>query len=72
MAKRADSRYVSGGRTDNWLKIKTSKRQEVVIVRIHGPQADATFLWSACSRAPREGWLAIYRSCRHGVQSQNP
>src|SRR4051794_34041734 len=23
--------YVSGGRTDNWLKIKTSKRQEAVI-----------------------------------------
>src|SRR4029078_13195617 len=25
MAKRADSKYLSGARTDNWLKIKTSK-----------------------------------------------
>src|SRR6266404_1126307 len=31
MAKRADSKYLSGTRTDNWLKIKASKRQEVVI-----------------------------------------
>jgi bifunctional non-homologous end joining protein LigD len=31
MAKRADSPYASGGRTSDWLKIKTAKRQEVVI-----------------------------------------
>jgi len=38
MAKRADSKYVSGARTDNWLKIKTSKRQEVVIVGFTEPR----------------------------------
>ena len=38
MAKRADSTYVSGGRTDNWLKIKTSKRQEVVIAGFTAPR----------------------------------
>jgi bifunctional non-homologous end joining protein LigD len=31
MAKRADSPYASGSRTADWLKIKTAKRQEVVI-----------------------------------------
>jgi ATP dependent DNA ligase domain len=29
MAKRSGSQYLSGARTDDWLKIKTSKRQEV-------------------------------------------
>lgn len=31
MAKKADSEYVQGDRTKNWLKIKANKRQEVVI-----------------------------------------
>ena len=38
MAKRADSQYLSGARTDNWLKIKTSKRQEVVIAGFTAPR----------------------------------
>jgi bifunctional non-homologous end joining protein LigD len=38
MAKRADSQYLSGVRTDDWLKIKTSKRQEVVIARFTAPK----------------------------------
>jgi bifunctional non-homologous end joining protein LigD len=38
MAKRADSTYRSGSRTDDWLKIKTSKRQEVVIVGFTAPR----------------------------------
>jgi bifunctional non-homologous end joining protein LigD len=29
---------VSGGRTTDWLKIKTSKRQEVVIVGCTAPR----------------------------------
>ena len=72
MAKRTDSKYVSGGRTDNWLKIKTSKRQEVVIAEFTGPQADTAFLWSAGPRTAREDRLAVHRPCRHRVQSQNP
>jgi bifunctional non-homologous end joining protein LigD len=31
MAKKADSEYIEGDRTKNWLKIKANKRQEVVI-----------------------------------------
>ena len=43
MAKRADSKYVSGGGTDNWLKIKTSKRQEVVIAGVTAPMRSRPF-----------------------------
>ena len=32
MAKRADSTYVSGARSADWLKIKTARRQEIAIV----------------------------------------
>ncbi|MGY4458644.1 non-homologous end-joining DNA ligase [Bradyrhizobium sp. LB13.1] len=31
MAKRADSPYASGGRSSDWLKVKTAQRQEVAI-----------------------------------------
>jgi bifunctional non-homologous end joining protein LigD len=43
LAKRADSRYVSGGRTTDWLKIKTSKRQEVVIAGFTVPRRTRQF-----------------------------
>jgi len=39
MAKRIDSAYASGSRTPDWLKIKTAKRQEVVIVGFTAPGA---------------------------------
>ena len=38
MAKRADSAYASGTRTPDWLKIKTAKRQEVVIAGFTAPR----------------------------------
>jgi bifunctional non-homologous end joining protein LigD len=38
MAKRAESRYLSGQRSKDWLKIKTAKRQEVVIVGFTAPR----------------------------------
>jgi bifunctional non-homologous end joining protein LigD len=38
MAKRAESRYLSGARSKDWLKIKTAKRQEVVIVGFTAPR----------------------------------
>src|SRR3978361_2392405 len=43
IAKRADSKYLSGHRTDNWLKIKISKRQEVVIAGFTAPRRTAPF-----------------------------
>jgi bifunctional non-homologous end joining protein LigD len=38
MAKRAQSRYLSGARSKDWLKIKTGKRQEAVIVGFTAPK----------------------------------
>src|SRR5262245_32451015 len=38
MAKRADSTYLSGARSRDWLKIKTGKRQEVAIVGFTPPR----------------------------------
>lgn len=43
MAKRAESLYVSGGRTTDWLKIKTAKRQEVVIAGFTAPKRSRPF-----------------------------
>jgi bifunctional non-homologous end joining protein LigD len=54
MAKRADSKYVSGARSDNWLKIKTSKRQEVVIAGFTAPRRTRPF-FGALTLALREG-----------------
>jgi bifunctional non-homologous end joining protein LigD len=54
MAKRADSKYLSGARTDNWLKIKTSKRQEVVIAGFTAPRRTRPF-FGALTLALREG-----------------
>jgi bifunctional non-homologous end joining protein LigD len=38
MAKRAQSRYLSGARSKDWLKIKTGKQQEAVIVGFTAPR----------------------------------
>jgi bifunctional non-homologous end joining protein LigD len=43
MAKRAGSIYLSGGRTPDWLKIKTAKRQEVVIAGFTAPRRTRPF-----------------------------
>jgi bifunctional non-homologous end joining protein LigD len=43
MAKRADSAYTSGSRSADWLKIKTAKRQEVVIAGFTAPRRTRPF-----------------------------
>jgi ATP-dependent DNA ligase len=50
----------SGNRTDDWLKIKTSKRQEVVIVGFTAPRRTRPF-FGALTLAVREknGWRYI-------------
>ena len=60
MAKRADSRYRSGTRSDDWLKIKTSKRQEVVIAGFTAPRRSRPY-FGALTLAVRErsGWRYI-------------
>jgi bifunctional non-homologous end joining protein LigD len=46
MAKRADSLYLSGTRSVDWLKIKTARRQEVVIVGFTAPRRSRPYLGS--------------------------
>jgi bifunctional non-homologous end joining protein LigD len=60
MAKRADSTYRSGARTDDWLKVKTSKRQEAVIVGFTAPRRTRPF-FGALTLAVRakNGWRYI-------------
>src|ERR1700748_3673706 len=43
MAKRTDSVYASGSRSPDWLKIKTAKRQEVVIAGFTAPKRSRPF-----------------------------
>jgi bifunctional non-homologous end joining protein LigD len=54
MAKRADSQYLSGARSQDWLKIKTSKRQEVVIAGFTAPKRTRP-CFGALALAVREG-----------------
>src|SRR6201996_9716745 len=53
MAKRADSAYASGSRTADWLKVKTSQRQEVVIAGFTAPRGTRPF-FGALALAVRE------------------
>lgn len=54
MAKRANGFYYSGKRTREWLKIKTSNEQEVVIVGYTKPRRSRTYFGSL-ALAVREG-----------------
>jgi bifunctional non-homologous end joining protein LigD len=54
MAKRAASPYVSGARTADWLKIKTARRQEVVIAGFTAPRRSRPH-FGALVLALREG-----------------
>jgi bifunctional non-homologous end joining protein LigD len=54
IAKRADSRYLSGTRSKDWLKIKTARRQEVVILGFTAPRRTRPY-FGALVLAMREG-----------------
>ena len=54
MAKRASSPYRSGARTADWLKIKTARRQEVVIAGFTAPRRSRPY-FGALVLALREG-----------------
>jgi bifunctional non-homologous end joining protein LigD len=54
MGKRADSPYLSGARTKDWLKIKTARRQEVVIAGFTAPRRSRPY-FGALVIALREG-----------------
>jgi bifunctional non-homologous end joining protein LigD len=54
VAKRAGSEYLSGVRSKDWLKIKTGKRQEAVIVGFTAPRRSRPY-FGALVLAAREG-----------------
>jgi bifunctional non-homologous end joining protein LigD len=54
MAKRAASLYLSGARSTDWLKIKTARRQEVVIAGFTAPRGSRLH-FGALVLAVREG-----------------
>jgi bifunctional non-homologous end joining protein LigD len=54
MAKRKGSKYLSGARTSDWLKIKTARRQEVVIAGFTAPRRSRPH-FGALVLAVREG-----------------
>lgn len=54
MAKRAESIYVSGAHTKSWLKIKTGRRQEIVIVGFTAPRRSRKY-FGALVIALRDG-----------------
>lgn len=54
IAKRAASRYYSGKRSREWLKIKTARRQEVVIVGFTKPRRSRQY-FGALALAVRKG-----------------
>lgn len=54
MAKRKSSIYLSGARTSDWLKIKTARRQEVVIAGFTAPRRSRPH-FGALVLAVREG-----------------
>lgn len=54
MAKRAASKYLSGARTKDWLKIKTGKRQEAVIAGFTAPRRSRPY-FGALVLALRDG-----------------
>jgi bifunctional non-homologous end joining protein LigD len=60
MAKRAESTYISGGRTTDWLKIKTAKRQEVVIAGFTAPRRTRPFFGAlVLALHENDGWRYI-------------
>ncbi len=59
IAKRAASRYQSGKRTRDWLKVKASQEQEVVIVGFTAPKGQRRF-FGALLLAVREGKIWNY------------
>ena len=63
MAKLASSRYHSGARTRDWLKVKASQEQEVVIVGFTAPRRGRKY-FGALLLAVREGngWAYVGRA----------
>ena len=54
IAKRAQSRYLSGARSRDWLKVKTARRQEAVVVGFTAPRRTRPYFGAWCWRCGME------------------
>ncbi len=70
MAKRSASPYLSGVRTIDWLKIKTSRRAGSRYRRIYRPTPLTSLLRRIGTRRARRRALALCRSCRRRILSR--
>ena len=70
MAKLASGRYHSGVRTREWLKVKASQEQEVVIVGFTAPRRSRKFL-ARLLLAVRAGRLGPMSARRHRLQRRS-
>jgi ATP-dependent DNA ligase len=61
MAKRKDSKYLPGKRTDAWVKIKIRNTREVVIIGYNPGKGNRASAFGGLHIAEREGDELIYR-----------
>jgi bifunctional non-homologous end joining protein LigD len=62
IAKRARSRYLSGARSRDWLKVKTGRRQEAVIVGFTAPRRSREYFGALVLAVRHEGaWRYVGR-----------
>lgn len=63
VAKKRDSRYYSGKRTKEWLKIKAEQEQETVIVGYTAPKGSRKYLGSlVMALRTKSGWKYVGRA----------
>ncbi len=61
IAKNGQSIYSPGTRTNHWLKLKTSLRQEAIMAGFTAPQGSRKFFWIACTWCLRKWKTCICR-----------
>jgi DNA ligase D-like protein (predicted ligase) len=61
MAKRKDSKYLPGKRTDAWMKIKIRNTRDVVIIGYNQGQGNRSSVFGGLHIAEREGENLVYR-----------
>jgi bifunctional non-homologous end joining protein LigD len=66
IAKNANSTYLPGRRSSNWLKIKITRQQEAVIVGITEPRGGRTLFGSLLLGAYKNGTLEYIGHCGTG------
>ncbi len=71
MAKRADSPYKTGKRSEDWLKIKTHRRQEVVIGGFTEPRGSRKYIGALLVGVYENGSLTYVGHASAGYKAQD-